>query len=61
MPCKYDPWFHYFYGHPDEGIYARIRELENWKDSATKIIWITATAMVGLGAATVWNQIISGG
>jgi hypothetical protein len=46
---------------PDEGIYARIRELENWKDSATKIIWITATAMVGLGAATVWNQIISGG
>ena len=46
---------------PDEGIYARIRELENWKDSATKIIWITATAMVGLGAATGWNQIISGG
>jgi len=46
---------------PDEGIYARIRELENWKASATKIIWMTATVMVGLGAATVWNQILSGG
>tara|TARA_B100000963_G_C22619049_1_gene668912 strand:- start:370 stop:642 length:273 start_codon:yes stop_codon:yes gene_type:complete len=38
---------------PDEGLYARIRALESWKDSSSKIIWTLFTAVVGLGSALV--------
>ena len=34
---------------PDEGIYARIRELEAFKKQASKLIWIIVTTLVGLG------------
>ena len=34
---------------PDEGIYARIRELETFKKQASKLIWIIVTTLVGLG------------
>ena len=29
---------------PDEGLYARLRELEAWKKSSAKLIWIIITA-----------------
>ena len=38
---------------PDEGLYARIRALEAWKDSSSKIIWTLFTAVIGLGRALV--------
>jgi len=34
---------------PDEGIYARIRELETFKRHASKFMWIILTALIGLG------------
>lgn len=32
---------------PDEGLYARVRELESWKSTQTKLMWILVTAAVG--------------
>ena len=44
---------------PDQGIYARIRELETWKNTSTRLIWLLITSIVGLCTATVWTNIIS--
>ena len=44
---------------PDEGLYARLRELEAWKKSSAKLIWIIITAMVGLSTASFWNMIVT--
>lgn len=41
---------------PDEGLYARIRELEQWKDQSSKILWIITTSVVGLATATIWKS-----
>ena len=38
---------------PDEGIYARIRELESWKTTSSKFMWIVATSIISLGVAFV--------
>ena len=46
---------------PDSGIYARIRELENWKESSSRLLWLIITSMIGLAAATSWAQFLSGG
>ena len=44
---------------PDEGLYARLRELEAWKKSSAKLIWIIITAMVGLSTASLWSMLVS--
>ena len=44
---------------PDEGLYARLRELEVWKKNATKLLWIITTALVGLSTASVWSLMLS--
>jgi len=36
---------------PDEGLYARIRALESWRDTSSKVIWTLFTAVVGLASA----------
>lgn len=36
---------------PDEGLYARIRALEAWKDTSSKILWTFFTALIGLASA----------
>jgi hypothetical protein len=41
---------------PDEGLYARIKELEQWKDQSSKILWIITTSVVGLATATIWKS-----
>ena len=38
---------------PDEGLYARIRALESWKDSSSRVIWTLFTAVIGLTSAVV--------
>ena len=43
---------------PDQGLYARIRSLEIWKESSSKIQWLVITTVVGLATATVWNMLI---
>jgi len=45
--------------HPDQGLYARIRELEQWKEGASRLIWILMTAVVTLGVATAYKMIFS--
>ena len=34
--------------HPDEGLYARIRELEGWKDTSSKVMWMLISSMIGV-------------
>jgi hypothetical protein len=43
---------------PDEGIYARLRELEQWKGSSTRLIWIVATATIGMLAAYIFRGVL---
>ena len=38
---------------PDQGLYARLRELESWKSTSSKMIWTLFTTMVGLIGAFV--------
>lgn len=40
---------------PDEGIYARIRSLEAWKSTSTRITWIMFTSIVGLVSLGLWQ------
>lgn len=41
--------------HPDEGLYARIKILETWKDNQSKVSWIAITAIVGLAIKQLWD------
>ena len=41
---------------PDEGIYARIRELETWKATSSRIIWIIMSSVLTLGVAFVMKN-----
>ena len=40
---------------PDEGLYARLRNLEQWKETSSKITWVIMTSIVGLASTTVWH------
>ena len=39
---------------PDEGIYARIRELERWKHTHSKMIWMIIGSTVILITRALW-------
>jgi len=45
---------------PDTGLYARIKNLETWKSTSTKMMWILFTSFVGVVGAIVLNKISSG-
>ena len=34
--------------HPDEGLYARLRELEGWKKTSSKLLWMLISSMIGV-------------
>lgn len=38
---------------PDNGLYARLRELETWKSTSSKMIWTLFTSVVGLICAFI--------
>ena len=40
---------------PDLGLYARLRELEQWKENTSRVIWVITTSVIGLSTATVWH------
>mgnify|MGYP001468369765 CR=1 FL=1 len=42
---------------PDEGLYARLRELESWKQTSSRMIWTLFTSVVGLIGAFVLKSI----
>ena len=45
---------------PDDGLYARIKNLETWKSTSTKMMWILFTSFVGVIGALVLNKISTG-
>ena len=44
---------------PDEGLYARLRALEQWKQNQSKIQWFVISSIFGLIMTTVYKMIIS--
>ena len=42
---------------PDNGLYARLRELETWKSTSSKMIWTLFTTVVGLIGAFVLKSL----
>jgi hypothetical protein len=42
---------------PDSGIYARIRDLENFKGQVSKVLWILITTIIGLGMHQVLSTL----
>ncbi len=42
---------------PDQGLYARLRELESWKQTSSRMIWTLFTTVVGLIGAFVLKNI----
>jgi len=42
---------------PDEGLYARIRALESWKATSSKMLWTLFTALIGLSSAFILKTI----
>ena len=43
---------------PDSGLYARLRELESWKETSTRIIWMVVSAVVALSVATRYKSLL---
>ena len=42
---------------PDQGIYARLRSLEAWKSTSSKVMWIMLSSIVGLVSLSMWQLI----
>jgi len=42
---------------PDEGIYARIRDLESFKRQVSRALWIIVTTLIGLGMHQVLSSL----
>jgi hypothetical protein len=42
---------------PEHGIYARLREIETWKESMSTVIWTIGTGLVGLVLNTLYQNI----
>ena len=41
--------------HPDEGLYARIKIIETWKETQSKVSWIAITTIFGLAIKQLWD------
>jgi len=44
---------------PESGLYARLRALEQWKESQAKIQWMIITSILGLMIATIYKAIFT--
>ena len=42
---------------PDQGLYARLRELKTWKSTSSKMIWTLFTSVIGLIGAFILKNI----
>jgi hypothetical protein len=40
---------------PDKGLFARVKEVENWKQTSSKLLWIITTSTVGLVVAQLFK------
>ena len=43
---------------PDSGLYARLRELENWKETSSRLLWMLITSVVTLTVATMYKSLL---
>ena len=46
---------------PDEGLYARLRALELWKDTTSRIQWMLVSSILVLMGKLFWDVVILGG
>ena len=44
---------------PDSGLYARLRAIEQWKESQSKIQWGVIMTVFGLVTTTIYKMIIN--
>ena len=44
---------------PEQGLYARLKALEQWKDSTSKIMLVIMTTIVGLLTTTFYQGFLS--
>tara|TARA_R110001592_G_scaffold1289_5_gene7616 strand:- start:2418 stop:2693 length:276 start_codon:yes stop_codon:yes gene_type:complete len=42
---------------PDRGLFARVKEVETWKQTSSKLLWIITTSTVGLVLAQIFKVI----
>ncbi len=42
---------------PEQGLYARIRALESWKNTSSKMIWTLFTTTIGLLGAFILKNV----
>ena len=42
---------------PDQGLYARLRELESWKQTSSRMIWTLFTTVLGIIGAFVLKAV----
>ncbi len=40
---------------PEQGLYARVRDLEQWQQGLTKTIWLFGTSMAALVTKTLYD------
>ncbi len=43
--------------HPEQGLYARVRDLEQWQQGMSKIIWTVGVAVTGLIIQALYTNI----
>jgi hypothetical protein len=44
---------------PDEGLYARLRTLEGWRETSSRLLWIIITSITTLTVAALYKMVIS--
>lgn len=40
---------------PNEGLYARVQQLENWKSTMSKVVWTISTVIIGSAVAFMFD------
>ena len=40
---------------PDQGLYARVRDLEQWQSNMSRVAWIFGSSIVALMAKTLYD------
>jgi len=46
---------------PDSGLYARLRSLEEWKSSTSRVQWIIGSGVLMLITKMLWDAMTQGG
>jgi|TARA_R100000008_G_C3430843_1_gene89560 hypothetical protein len=46
---------------PDSGLYARLRSLEEWKASTSRVQWLIGSGVLMLMGKMLWDAMMQGG